>query len=180
MMRKQHIPNLLTGFRVLAVPAALTLMIVNAAPHWLLALFATASVTDFFDGYLARKWQAVSPLGTMLDPIADKLLVALLLLYLAFIAQVGLVPIALILLREIYISGLREFLALRGVALPVSQGGKLKTAVQMLAIVLIYAAAALENEPLWTAGMGLLWAAAAIAVATGVQYTRAAWPNLLH
>lgn len=178
MFTKKNIPNLLTGFRVLAVPAALALMVFAAEPWALLSLFIAASVTDFLDGYLARKWNAVSPLGTMLDPIADKLLVALMLLYLAFKTQTGLVPIALILLREIYISGLREFLAIRGVTLPVSKGGKLKTATQMLAIIVLYGAGALHNIHLWNPGMLLLWFSSALAVVTAAQYTRAAWPNL--
>lgn len=179
MFTKQQIPNLLTFGRVLAVPLALALMACNVSLWPLLLLFAAAAITDFFDGYLARKWNAVSPLGTMLDPIADKLLVALMLFYLAVVTQLALLPIALILLRELYISGLREFLALRGVALPVSKGGKWKTAVQMLAIIVLYSAAALKKIPeLWDPGMVLLWISVALAIWSAAQYTRAAWPNL--
>ena len=178
MFTKQRIPNLLTFGRVLAVPLALALMAWNVGTWPLLLLFAAAAITDFFDGYLARKWNAVSPLGTMLDPIADKLLVALMLFYLAVVTQLALLPIALILLRELYISGLREFLALRGVALPVSKGGKWKTAVQMLAILVLYSADALKIPELWDSGMVLLWISVALAIWSAAQYTRAAWPNL--
>lgn len=178
MISKKHIPNLLTLLRVAAVPVALVLMAGNVGPWPLLLLFIAASLTDFFDGYLARQWNATSPLGTMLDPIADKLLVALMLFYLAFVTHLGLVPIALILLREVYISGLREFLALRQVALPVSKGGKLKTATQMLAIIVLYGSVALQTPQLWDPGMLLLWLSALLAVWSAAQYTRAAWPHL--
>ena len=139
MTLRQRIPNLLTFARVLAVPVCLYLTCFAAngsfAVFW---IFIAASLTDFFDGYLARKWNAVSPLGTFLDPVADKLLVGLMLIYLlTMFGTVLLLPVIVILLREIYISALREFLAAKGASLPVSKGGKLKTALQMLAIALL-------------------------------------------
>lgn len=177
-MRKQQIPNLLTFARVLAVPLALALMVVHAKPGPLLVLFVLASLTDFLDGYLARKWNAVTPLGTMLDPIADKLLVALMLVYLAMVTQMAFLPIALILLRELYISGLREFLALRAIPLPVSKGGKWKTAVQMVAIIVLYGSVVLQNLRVWDVGVALLWIATILALVSAAQYSRAAWKHL--
>lgn len=178
MITKQQIPNLLTFARVLAVPVALVLMVLRTGPEPLLILFAFASITDFFDGYLARKWNAVTPLGTMLDPIADKLLVALMLVYLAVVTQMAFLPIALILLRELYISGLREFLALRSIPLPVSKGGKWKTAVQMVAILVLYSSVALQQPRVWDAGVALLWISTILALTSAAQYTRAAWKHL--
>lgn len=178
MMRKDQIPNLLTFGRVLAVPLALALMVMHASALPLLIIFILAAITDFFDGWLARKWNSTSSLGTMLDPIADKLLVALMLFYLAVITRMALLPIAIILLRELYISGLREFLALRSVPLPVSKGGKWKTALQMIAIIILYGAIALRMPELWNPGIITLWAAVALSLLSAVQYTRAAWPHI--
>ena len=139
MLAKRHIPNLLTFARAAAVPVSLVL--IYALPHPAMALFVifiAAALTDFLDGYLARKWNAISPLGAMLDPVADKLLVALLLIYVLTVLKGALfLPVVVILLRELYISGLREFLASRSASLPVSKGGKLKTTLQMLALALL-------------------------------------------
>ena len=139
MIYRKTIPNLLTFARVLAVPVSLALIcFVPECSMALFWIFIAASLTDLLDGYLARKWNAVSALGTFLDPVADKLLVALMLIYL--LTRFGtmlLLPVIVILLREIYISALREFLAAKRVALPVSQGGKLKTALQMIAVTLL-------------------------------------------
>ncbi len=204
MLARARIPNLLTYARVLAVPASAAIMLLTPSHLYaaLLALFVFASITDFLDGYLARKWNAVSPLGTLLDPIADKLLVALMLIYLLTVKGTELfVPVVVILLRELYISGLREFMASRQLALPVSKGGKLKTATQMLAITLLLIELTINPpgqinfpcqivahaEELTTscieqpmllqlakaAGMPLLYVSALLAFLTAADYTRA-------
>lgn len=175
---KKDIPNLLTFGRVLAVPLALGFMVAESGAWPLLVLFVVASLTDFFDGYLARKWNASSALGAMLDPVADKLLVALMLLFLAHRTDAALLPIAVILLREIYISGLREFLAQRQVALPVSKGGKWKTALQMAAVTLMLAGLSFGLHGWWQAGEAVLWLSAVLAFTSAVNYTRAALPQL--
>jgi cardiolipin synthase (CMP-forming) len=205
MLARRQIPNLLTFARVLAVPACLVIMLLfPAKPMWLLWIFIAASFTDFLDGYLARRWNATSNLGALLDPIADKLLVALMLIYLLIMLGMPLLlPVAVILLRELYISGLREFLATKQVTLPVSKGGKWKTALQMLAIISLLGGLAYNppgqlNFPCsivksmqgvlttsciqqpWllriakTAGMPLLYASALIAFLTALHYTYAA------
>ena len=196
MLTRAQIPNALTFFRVAAVPLALVLMVMpeflerDGLLFW---LFVLASLTDFLDGYLARKWNATSAIGAMLDPVADKLLVALMLLYLLLRYPPLLLPVAVIILRELYISGLREFLAARQIALPVSRGGKLKTAMQMLGIGLIFAAPLVahiapdmpgDNGPFpaeMSAGLGVsllgggcIWIAALLALWSAWGYTRAA------
>lgn len=179
MFTKQNIPNLLTFARVLAVPVALGLAVfLPGYVHVLLWLFVAASLTDFLDGYLARKWNVTSALGTFLDPVADKLLVAVVLLYLVKYTVAPLLAIGLIIAREIYIAGLREFLALRSIPLPVSKGGKWKTALQLLAITLALFGMAYQVQPVWNAGMVVLWIAAALAVISAAQYTRAAIKQL--
>lgn len=211
MLRKQQIPNLLTFARVLAVPVALTLMVLPTPNQLMLlfGIFVAAAITDFFDGYFARKWNAVTPLGTMLDQISDKLLIALMLVYLLIVmGSELLLPVMLILLRELYISGLREFLALRNIPLPVSKIGKWKTATQMAAITLLLGKLALnpphelnfpcsimkdtttgalsancDDQPLLLRfadmmGMPLLYAAAALAVVSALTYTYAVRKHL--
>ena len=181
MIARQQIPNLLTFARVAAVPVCLALMLLAPGARMaLLILFILAALTDFLDGYLARKWNTSSRLGALLDPIADKLIVALMLLYLAVLNVAAFLPVAIILLRELYIAGLREFLAMQGIALPVSGGGKLKTAVQMLAITLLLAQDALSTRFLTLTSLGtpLLYLAAMLAFISAAQYTRASAKHL--
>ena len=140
---KWTIPNILTVFRTLAAPAVLIAFLILKRPHAdmaALALFITASVTDYFDGYLARKWKQTSAFGTMLDPIADKAMVII-----AIATLVGLfglnwliaLPASVILLREVFVSGLREFLGENADKIKVTQLAKWKTAMQMTAIAIL-------------------------------------------
>jgi len=194
MLARQHIPNALTMARVAAVPLCLGLMLAwPTTPAMLLALFVGAALTDFLDGYLARRWQVTSRLGAMLDPVADKLLVALMLVYLLEVLRLPplifpisplFLPVSIILLRELYIAGLREFLANQQIVLPVSKGGKWKTALQMLAITLLLAALTFgppiaSSSPLVSSmantGLVLLYVAALLAVTSAASYSRAAW-----
>lgn len=185
MLTKQNIPNLLTYVRVAAAPVVLLLAAMypseRQAIFW---IFGTAAVSDLVDGYLARKWNAVSALGTLLDPIADKLLVTVVLLYLMEYTTAPIGAIGIILCREIYIAGLREFLAQRNVKLPVSQGGKWKTAVQLIAISLLLLGISypspylLVNQNIllnaWNIGVILLWVSAIMALVSAADYTRKA------
>ena len=113
-------PNLLTGARVLAVPAMVAAFYIPGAVGKLVtcAIFTVAAVTDYFDGYLARSWSMQSPFGRMLDPIADKLLVGAAILMLVHFDRSPILPALVILCREILVSGLREFLADSGRCLP--------------------------------------------------------------
>ena len=133
------LPNILTISRILAIPLIVALFWVKGdAARWaMLALFALAGVTDYFDGMLARSMGNISSLGRFLDPVADKLLVSALLIMLVWSGNIsGLVilPALVILCREILVSGLREFLAGIKVGVPVSNLAKWKTAVQMFAL----------------------------------------------
>lgn len=176
---RAQIPNLLTFGRVAAVPVALALVLLAPGLQGpLFLLFLAASVTDFLDGYLARKWQVTSALGALLDPIADKLLVAVMLLYLMGQYGLSLLPVSVMLLRELYISGLREFLAAKQVALPVSKGGKLKTSLQMTGILLMLLGGWWNLATALNWGDMILWAAAALSAATAWDYTQKSWPHL--
>ncbi|MGE0743774.1 MAG: CDP-diacylglycerol--glycerol-3-phosphate 3-phosphatidyltransferase [Rhodospirillales bacterium] len=173
------LPNLLTLARVAAVPAIVALLYwPDATGSWLACgLFAAAAITDFFDGYLARAMAQQSAFGRFLDPIADKLLVAAVLLMLAGTGRIdglALIAAAVILCREILVSGLREFLAGLSVTVPVSELAKWKTTIQMVAIgILIVGDAGPADIPVRTIGEAGLWVAAILTIVTGYDYLRA-------
>jgi cardiolipin synthase len=179
------LPNILTYARIAAVPVVVALLYwqsILGGGLWLrwaaLAIFIAAGVTDFFDGYLARIWGQQSSLGRMLDPIADKLLVASCLLMLAAGTTIhgwALLAAVIILCREILVSGLREFLAELRVSVPVSQLAKWKTAGQLVAIGFLIAGEAGEKVLPVTIEIGtaLLWISAIVTLYTGWDYLRA-------
>lgn len=183
--RALNIPNLLTYARIVAVPVIVLCFFVEgrlASSDWArwtaLTLFIIASVTDFFDGYLARIWNQTSNIGRMLDPIADKLLVASVLLLMAAdgtIAGWSLWAAITILCREILVSGLREYLAALKVSVPVTRIAKWKTTIQMVAIAFLLAGPAGDKFLPYTteAGITLLWVAALLTIYTGYDYFRA-------
>ena len=166
-------PNLLTGSRILAIPALVAAFYVPGDfGRWATCvIFTLAAVTDFFDGYLARSWSMQSQLGRMLDPIADKLLVGAAILMLVHFDRAPILPALVILCREILVSGLREFLAEVQVGLPVSRLAKWKTGVQMTAIGFLLAGTA---APWWLfadyVGAYGLWLAAGLTLITGFDY----------
>ena len=172
------LPNLLTLSRIVAVPALVALL---WWPDPLLygfafGLYALVGVTDYFDGYLARRMGSVSKLGAFLDPIADKFMVAAVLMMLVavqLIAGVHVIAAIVILLRELLVSGLREYLAGSQVSVPVSRLAKWKTTFQMIAQAALILAVAVPGWPwmLWL-GLGSLWLAAVLTVVTGWDYLR--------
>jgi cardiolipin synthase (CMP-forming) len=179
--RHWNLPNVLTYGRVLAVPLVVACLFWpdELWVRWVaLAIFIFAGITDFFDGYLARAWSQQSSLGRMLDPIADKLLVAATLLVLAAdgtISGWSLWAAIVILSREILVSGLREYLAELRVSVPVTQVAKWKTTVQLIAIGFLIAGPAGEVVLPGTIriGLGLLWMAALLTLYTGWDYLKA-------
>jgi cardiolipin synthase len=179
------LPNILTYARIAAVPVVVGLLYwqnILEGGLWLrglaLAVFIAAGVTDILDGYLARMWGQQSSLGRMLDPIADKLLVASCLLMLAAEETIRgwtLLAAVIILCREILVSGLREFLAELRVGVPVTSLAKWKTVGQLVAIGFLIAGQAGEKVLPVTVeiGIGLLWLAALLTLYTGWDYMRA-------
>ena len=174
------LPNLLTYGRVAAVPAVVALLYWPdevGARFAALLVFVAAAVTDYLDGYFARAYGQSSALGRMLDPIADKLLVAACLLMLAadhVIAGPSLWAAMTILCREVLVSGLRQYLAEVKVGVPVSRVAKYKTAVQLIAIGFLIAGPAGEVvlPQTTTIGLVLLWIAAALTLYTGWDYLK--------
>ena len=180
------LPNLLTYGRIAAVPLVAVCLYLD--PLWLrwvaLFVFISAGVSDFFDGYLARRWAQQSALGRMLDPIADKLLVGGTLLMLAAkgdIAGLSLWAALVILSREILVSGLREFLAELRVSVPVTRLAKWKTVAQLVAVGFLVAGPAGDQIlPITTdTGLALLWASALLTLYTGYDYFRAGLKHVI-
>lgn len=178
------IPNLLTVFRLLAAPGVALVFVFlprPAADLWALGLFLGASLTDFLDGWLARRFDQQSEFGRMLDPIADKAMVMTALAVVMMLAGPDpwlIPPAAAIFLRETAVSGLREHLAGR-VSIPVTRLAKWKTTVQMVAITVLMAGfwAAAGGAPeaagwIGAAGAWLLWLAGALTLITGWDYFR--------
>ena len=174
-----QLPNILTVSRILTIPVLIGLLVFLDDPlaSWLaFSAYTYACITDFFDGYLARAWHQQSAFGRFLDPIADKLLVASVLLALVGIDRVSgltVLPAAVILCREILVSGLREFLAEVDVSVPVSQLAKWKTAMQMLALgFLLVGPNGPDFGPLSTSEIGIygIWGAAVLTLVTGYDY----------
>ena len=176
----QNLPNQLTMARIVVIPVILLLMLVEAS--WVaLVLFVLAALTDWLDGYLARKQALVSSFGKVMDVIADKLLVAAVLLVMVNIRTIEgptLVPAIIILLREVAVSGLREFLAEIKISVPVSKLAKWKTASQFLALsFLVIGKYSPDAIPSVFIGTICLWIAGVLTLVTGWDYLRA---NLKH
>jgi CDP-diacylglycerol--glycerol-3-phosphate 3-phosphatidyltransferase len=144
------LPNPLTVLRLLAAPGLAVMFLYFARPwaEWLaLVLFLVAAVTDYFDGYLARLWKQESRMGAMLDPIADKAMVVIALLIITGYSGMDpwlILPATAIVFREVFVSGLREYLGSRSRLLAVTKLAKWKTTAQMVAIAVLFAAMGLE------------------------------------
>ena len=188
MKTSMSLPNILTFARIAAIPVVVGCIYAQSilnGPLWLrwvaVAVFIAAGVTDYLDGYYARIWNQHSAFGRMLDPIADKLLVASCLLMLAadgIIHGWTLWAAIVILCREILVSGLREYLAALRVSVPVTKLAKWKTTVQLVAIGFLLAGEAGDQAirvgPFITlTGWFLLWASAILTMYTGYDYFRA-------
>lgn len=176
------VPNIITIARILAIFPVVWLVMQGDPTLRIIALviYILAAASDWLDGYLARAWNQYSPLGRMLDPIADKLLVGILITALAWQGSLSgwdMIPVCAILFREFFISGLREFLGNTKVVLNVTWLAKWKTTLQLVAL----AAILLEGvvPALAIPSDILLWAAGALTLWTGYQYLRASWPHLV-
>jgi cardiolipin synthase len=178
------LPNLLTLSRIAAIPLLVVLAVLRTPATDLAAciLFSTAAITDYFDGHFARSRRQQSDLGRMLDPIADKLLVGAALMLLvgeARLSHWGLYPAIVIMLREILVSGLREYLAGIRIGLPVTRLAKWKTGFQMGALGTLLAGDSgatplhLSFLPVSLIGEAMLWVAAALTLLTGWDYLTA-------
>ena len=179
----KNFPNILTIFRIVSLPV-LILMILSSEQifnFYGVLLFIAISASDFFDGYLARKMSTESSFGKMLDPIADKLFIITVIICLMIngtIAHLSLIPGFLIIFREIFVSGLREYYSSVNIniVINVSSLGKIKTAIQMLSLFLILVASlSLQfSTLLMNIGIIALWIAMVLSIVSGFQYYKAA------
>jgi CDP-diacylglycerol--glycerol-3-phosphate 3-phosphatidyltransferase len=178
------LPNLLTLSRIFAVPILVFLLWRPSPVDYAITfvLYCVVGITDYFDGYLARAQGKISRLGQFLDPIADKIMVAAVIVMLVstrnhsgepIIHSFHIIPAMVILLREIIVSGLREFLAPLNVSMPVSALAKWKTTLQLVSLGALILGGSVP-EQLWVHNVGLasLWAAAALTLVTGYDYLR--------
>ena len=177
MSIKQSVPNALTAARIGLIPIICLLVFAPAEWGWAawgaFGLYAFAAISDFLDGWLARLWNVHSVFGRIFDPIADKLLVGALSLCLVAdgrIVTLDLIPVVAILLRELLVSGLREYLAPLGTVLPVSPLAKWKTTAQFVALGLLLLTPVL---PVLTIGLIVLWLAAGLSLYTAWGYGQA-------
>ncbi|MBL8517817.1 MAG: CDP-diacylglycerol--glycerol-3-phosphate 3-phosphatidyltransferase [Betaproteobacteria bacterium] len=183
-----NVPNILTSLRIVAIP--LFVVVFYLPESWVTArqasiiatvIFVAAAITDWFDGWLARKWNQMSAFGAFLDPVADKLMVAAALIVLVEQGRADAIVALIIIGREITISALREWMAQIGEAKSVAVAfvGKMKTVAQLVAIPFL-----LYNDFLFgiidcrIAGRFFIWVAAILTLWSMVYYLRAAWPLL--
>lgn len=199
------LPNILTTLRLLAAPGVAVMFLYFNRP-WAdflaLALFVCAAVTDFFDGYLARLWKQESRYGAMLDPIADKAMVVIAIMVITGYSGMNpwlILPATVILFREVFVSGLREYLGDRAGLLKVTKLAKWKTTAQMIAIAVLFLSMGLSYIEMGQAprvghgdildgpspaaitgwlGLALIWVAAALTAITGWDYLAKAAPHL--
>lgn len=194
-----NLPNMLTLVRILVIPLLIIFFYLPTAWAHLAAaiIFATAAITDWLDGYLARYLQQSTKLGAFLDPVADKLMVGISLVLIVaeptyrFInlpasvtvipPAVIAIPAAIILARELVVSALREWMAEIGkrASVAVSNLGKLKTAVQMLALIVLLYCDKNTNPALLISGYILLYIAAILTIWSMFIYLKASWPQLI-
>ena len=173
----KNIPNILTMLRILIIPIiVVTFYFDDKVFAYQIAsgLFILAGVTDFLDGYLARKYKLQSKFGIMLDPIADKLLIGSVLIMLVKFDRAEEIPCLLIMIREFAVAGLREFLAQVRISVPVSNIAKVKTFMQIIALaVLLLGSKGSGIEAMDSFGAMLLWVTALLTIFTGYSYLRA-------
>ena len=188
-----NIPNTLSVLRLFAAPMVAVMFLYFERPHadWFaLGLFIVASVTDWFDGYLARAWGQETKMGAMIDPIADKAMVVIALMVIVGYSSMSpwlVLPATVILFREVFVSGLREFLGEVAGTLKVTKLAKWKTATQMIAITCLFGQGVFEHYMgmgtmgeilLGWSGLVLLWIAGALTAVTGMDYFLKARPYL--
>ena len=171
-MAKSNLPMLATLFRILLAPVIIVIIMLECSYwNWITAiLFVIASITDWLDGYWARKYKSVTDLGRFLDPVADKILVSSILIMLIPLQRVEAVAVLIILNRDIVIGGLRSFAASKGTVIAADTLGKWKTAVQMVAIPSILLHNDFLHIPWQQIGYWGIWLSLVLSLISGFQY----------
>lgn len=175
MLQLKNLPNILTFLRVVIIPVLIGSFYIKdlaLSAKVSTILFLLASITDFLDGFIARKYGFESKLGNVLDPIADKILVGSVLIMLVKLNLANEIPCIVILSREIMIAGIREFAAYNNLRIEVSSASKFKTALQMVAISTILLGRAGVSSTLLHVGEICLWISAVLSVTTSLGHFR--------
>ncbi|MDX1496047.1 MAG: CDP-diacylglycerol--glycerol-3-phosphate 3-phosphatidyltransferase [Salinisphaeraceae bacterium] len=179
-----NLPNILTILRVLLIPVLVYFLISEevGSNYWAAFIFWVIGVSDWLDGYLARSMNLSTRLGAFLDPVADKLCVGVILVMLVWKDPrlIIAIPATIIIAREIFVSGLREWMSELGLrdAVAVDLSGKLKTAAQGFAIIFLIYNQDLAGIPVYELGIGCLLLATILAVFSMFNYIKGAWPHL--
>lgn len=172
-----NLPTVITFSRILLIP--LFISVVYSMPLLGAFIFAFASATDALDGYIARRSKQVTKLGVLLDPVADKLLVISALVVFVDIELIPAWIAIVIIVREFFVTGLRIVALSKDIIIPAESGGKIKTAAQILSILVLLLDKTYVNMDLYSAGMTLLWIAMILGIVSGVQYFIMFWKRLL-
>ncbi len=177
-----NLPNLLTFLRILLIPVVLWLMAIGTprANFWAMVVYAITAITDFLDGWLARRRGLISVLGKFLDPLADKLLVMAVLVFMVYLGHVPWWAVVIILARELSITSLRVIAMSEGVVIAAGQGGKDKTALQMVALLLLivhhpytlHFGFASQRVDFNGVGLGLLYLSVFFAITSAGEYIK--------
>ena len=164
-----NLPNKLTLIRIVLVPVCMALMLTNHF-YWALGVFVVASITDFFDGYIARKYNLVTSFGKIMDPLADKILVFGALLCFLQLGFINAWCVVIILAREFFVTGMRVVAVDKGKVIAASWWGKIKTNIQMFAVIFGFLAFSSANTALILAGRIGIYIATAFTAASWVAY----------
>lgn len=171
-----NLPTILTLSRIFLIP--FFIMVTPYNPFFGAVIFSVASITDFLDGYLARKRGQITKFGIILDPIADKFLVISALILLVDMARLSVWIATIIIVREFLVTALRVVALSKDIVIPAEMGGKLKTSAQIAAILLLIIDANFLGIDLYDIGSVLIWVALALSIVSGIQYTVSFWKKI--
>ncbi|TAN42169.1 MAG: CDP-diacylglycerol--glycerol-3-phosphate 3-phosphatidyltransferase [Nitrospirae bacterium] len=173
---KFNLPTILTFSRIILIP--FFLLVTPTSPLVGIAIFLIASATDFLDGYFARRSGQITKFGMILDPIADKFLVISALILLVDMVRLSAWVAIVIIVREFLVTGLRAVALSKDIVIPAETGGKLKTAAQMVAIILLLLPGSVVDIDFYDMGLVLMYIAMVLAVVSGVKYTISFWKRI--
>lgn len=173
---KLNLPTVLTLSRIVLIP--FFIMVTPYNPFLGALIFGIASVTDFLDGYIARKRGQITKFGIILDPIADKFLVISALILLVDMARLPAWIAIIIIVREFLVTGLRAVALSRDIVIPAELGGKLKTAAQITAILCFILDVNVLGIDLYDTGIVAIWIALVLSIVSGIQYTASFWKQI--
>ncbi len=171
-----NFPTILTLSRIILIPVFI--FVVYANPLFGAFIFIIASLTDFLDGYLARRSGEITKFGIILDPIADKFLVISALIVLVDMARIPAWIAIVIIVREFMVTGLRVVALSKDILIPAEIGGKIKTFIQIVAIICLILMRTIPNVDLYDIGIVLIWIALLLSFFSGIQYTISFWKRI--